>query len=237
MYTSAHLYTLPAGARGFDTAGVVTDAVIADAKKKGYTFIGRYVPRTVTHEYDLTSAEAMRILLSGLGLFTIQHVAPEGWVPSAVLGTSYAQTAALALDRLGFPQGMPVVLDQEGVKPGTPASASIDYANHWHALIAGNGWLPAIYLGWRSGMSGKDAYWKLRFTHYFAAYNLNKDAYPAVRGVQLQQHTQVKVGGIWVDPITAMTDKLGAGFVVLATSQPRALRRKAGVARRARKRA
>lgn len=237
MFETAHLYALPAGAKGFDTDSVVTDAVLTAAEARGYRYIGRYVTRTAPHDYDLSLPEAQRIIAAGFGLFLIQHVAPDGWVPSGGLGTSYAQTALLAAIALRMPYGTPIVLDLEGVKPGTPAAAVIDYANSWHALVAGHGFLPAIYLGWRSGISGKDAYWKLRFTHYFAAYNLNADQYPAVRGVQLQQAKQVKVGGILVDPLTAAVDRLGGAFPVLRREDGLTLaRRGAGAARKRAKR-
>ncbi|MGH3426865.1 MAG: glycoside hydrolase domain-containing protein [Mycobacteriales bacterium] len=238
MVENCHLYSLPDGAKGFDTDRVVTDQVLAAAKAKQFTYIGRYVPRATPHDYDLSLAEAKRILDAGFGLFLIQHVALPGWVPTAVLGTSYGATAAAAATALNLPPGISLVLDLEGVKPRTPAADTIAYANDWHSIVAAHGPLPAIYLGWRSGLSGSDAYRTLRFTHYIAAYNLDGSAYPIIRGVQMQQKLQIKLGGILVDPQVATADQLGGRFVVLRRDDGLSLapRRKAGAARRGTKR-
>src|SRR3954466_10782917 len=43
------------------------------------------------------------------------------------------------------------------------------------------------YVGWHCRLTPKQLYQELRFTHYWAAYNLNSDQAPAIRGVQLRQ--------------------------------------------------
>jgi hypothetical protein len=44
-----------------------------------------------------------------------------------------------------------------------------------------------VYVGYRAGLSATQLYRALRFTHYWGAYNLNTDRYPAVRGLQMKQ--------------------------------------------------
>jgi hypothetical protein len=238
MLENAHLYSLAAGARGFDADAIVTDAVIRDAIKKKFTYIGRYVRRTTSHDYDLTAIEAERIVNAGLGLFAIQHVAPDRWKPTGDLGFQYGRTCADELDHIGLPPGTIAVLDLEGVADAATAEQVIAYCNQWHSVVASRGFVPCLYIGWESGLTGRDAYWRLRFTRYWGAYNVNSDQAPAVRGFQLQQQKQVKVGGIMVDPLVANPDKLGSSFIVLRREDGLSgVRREAGVARKARKRA
>jgi hypothetical protein len=44
-----------------------------------------------------------------------------------------------------------------------------------------------LYVGYHAGLSATQLYRALRFTHYWSAYNLNADEFPAVRGVQMRQ--------------------------------------------------
>jgi hypothetical protein len=218
---------------------IVTDAVIRAAKaRKSFGYIGRYVRRTTSHDYDLTAIEAERIVTAGIGLYAIQHVAPGRWKPTGDLGFQYGRTAADELDHIGLPPGSIAMLDLEGVADTATAEQVIAYCNQWHSVVAGRGFAPCLYIGWESGLTGHDAYYRLRFTRYCGAYNVNKDQAPAVRGFQLQQYSQVKVGGIMVDPVVANPDRLGSSFAVLRSERgPAGARRTAGVARKARKRA
>jgi len=77
--------------------------------------------------------------------------------------------------------------DLEGVAPGTLSQRVIDYCNGWHAAVSGAGYVPGLYVGYRAGLKPTQLYRALRFTHYWGAYNLNADQYPAVRGIQMKQ--------------------------------------------------
>ncbi len=220
--------TLPDGARGFDCNRRLSGADCADFRALGYTFAVRYVVRTTTHSYDLSVSERDVILGSGLALMVVQHVAPEGWHPTAALGTQYGQTAASECGLLGLPDGMTLWCDLEGVAPGTPAAEVIGYGNAWYDAVGALGFVPGLYVGWHAGLGPHDLYHALRFAAYWSAYNLDADAVPAVRGVQMQQSVataaDVPVGWapntIDVDMITA--DALGGtpSLVVSDTTPP-----------------
>src|SRR5947199_275970 len=49
------------------------------------------------------------------------------------------------------------------------------------------GYVPGVYVGYRAGLTPIGLYRSLKFTHYWGAYNLNVDQYPAVRGIQMKQ--------------------------------------------------
>jgi hypothetical protein len=188
---NGHLYTAPSGAKGFDCNGALSAGVAEAFVEAGYSFAVRYVRRQQFHAYDLTADEASRILSAGLALMAVQHVeSAESWIPSQQKGSIYGATAATEASRLGMPHGSMLWCDLEGVAPGTPNATVIEYCNQWHAAVAGAGFLPGLYIGWHCGLTGHQLYEALRFTHYWAAYNLNVDQYPVVRGVQMQQRAR-----------------------------------------------
>jgi hypothetical protein len=66
-----------------------------------------------------------------------------------------------------------------------------------------------------------DLYKRLRFAHYWGAYNLNADQYPAVRGLQMKQSKRQPTDAVpgvqldfQVDRISA--DRLGGHPTLLA---------------------
>ena len=77
----------------------------------------------------------------------VQHVARDGWAPSKELGTVYGRNAAALTLSIGFPPGINVWLDLEGVKPSTSHRVVIDYCNAWFAELASAGFAPGIYIG------------------------------------------------------------------------------------------
>lgn len=188
---NGHLYTGSPGLKGFDCNAALARPALDAFVEAGYTFVVRYVRRQQFHAADLSTDEATRILDAGLALMAVQHVeSAESWIPSQQKGATYGATAAGEVARLGFPPGAMVWLDLEGVAPGTSPDTVIAYCNQWHAAVAGAGFLPGLYIGWHSGLTKHQLYEGLRFTHYWAAYNLNVDQYPVVRGVQMQQRAR-----------------------------------------------
>ena len=99
---------------------------------------------------DLSEAEARTILSAGLALMPVQHVARDGWSPSKALGTVYGRNAAANTLSIGFPPGINVWLDLEGVKPSISHRIVIDYCNAWFAEVASAGFAPGIYIGARA---------------------------------------------------------------------------------------
>jgi hypothetical protein len=152
----------------------------------------------------------------------VQYVESESaWIPAARKGTTNGSVAAREAEKLGVPWGVTIWCDLEGVKVGTPRQQVIDYCNRWHVAVSGAGYVPGLYVGYHPGLSATQLYLTLRFSHYWAAYNLNTDQVPAVRGVQMKQSLRRPADAIpgvhldfQVDRISA--DRLGGRPTLLA---------------------
>ena len=188
MSLPGHVFTAPDGVRGFDTAATVTASAAAALHKAGYRFCVRYVRRDKPHASALSPKEAKSLLNAGLGLMAVQYVESDSsWKPTAVKGSRNGEIAASEAEKLEFPWGITIWCDLEGVEVGTPAQQTIDYCNRWHAAVSSAGYVPGLYVGYRAGLTPLQLYRSLRFTHYWGAFNLNADQYPAVRGLQMKQ--------------------------------------------------
>lgn len=172
---------------GFDCNVKLTYEQARTFYKAGFRFVVRYVRRASKHPYDLTSTEAYNIMKAGLGLMIVQHVAPPGWLPNADLGSYYGTIAGKETKDLGVLAGTTVWCDLEGVMPQHPARATIEFCNRWYDGVAAAGFTPGLYVGFGAELTPSQLYKNLKFSSYWGAYNLNKDQYPAVRGVQMQQ--------------------------------------------------
>ncbi len=194
MTLPGDVFTAPDGVRGFDTAETVTAGAAAAFHKKGYRFCVRYVRRDKPHRSALSRIEAKSLLNAGLGLMAVQYVESDSsWNPTAAKGSRNGEIAASEAGMLELPWGVTVWCDLEGVAVGTPAQRVIDYCNRWHAAVSRAGYVPGLYVGYHAGLTRMQLYRALRFTHYWGAYNLNADQYPAVRGLQMKQ-SQRKAG-------------------------------------------
>lgn len=222
MPIPGHIFTAPDGVRGIDTTERITPRVAVALRVHGYRFCVRYVRRDRPHASALNTAEARTILDSGLALMLVQYVESDSmWIPTAAKGTRNGSIAAAETARLGIPWGVTIWCDLEGVKVGTPRQQVIDYCNRWHTAASAAGYLPGLYVGYHPGLTASQLYLRLRFTHYWGAYNLNSNQVPATRGVQMRQsvrRAQDAVPGVQldfqVDRISA--DRLGGLPTVLA---------------------
>ncbi len=188
MSLPGHVFTAPDGVRGIDTAETVSASAAAALRKNGFRFCVRYVRRDKPHASALSSNEAKSLLNAGIGIMAVQYVESDSsWNPSAVKGDRNGAVAASEAEKLGLPWGVTIWCDLEGVGVGAPAKATIDYCNRWHAAVSAAGYVPGLYVGYRAGLTPLQLYRSLRFTHYWGAYNLNADQYPAVRGLQMKQ--------------------------------------------------
>ena len=188
MSLPGHVFTTPDGLRGFDTASTVTASAAVALHGKGYRFCVRYVRRDKPHASALSRNEAKSILNAGLALMAVQYVESESsWKPTAAKGTRNGGIAASEAEKLEFPWGITIWCDLEGVAAGTSAQMIIDYCNRWHAAISSAGYVPGLYVGYHARLTPLQLYRSLRFTHYWGAFNLNADQYPAVRGLQMKQ--------------------------------------------------
>jgi hypothetical protein len=188
MTLPGHVFTAPDGVRGIDTTERITPGTAAALYIHGYRYCVRYVRRDKPHASALNPAEARSLLDAGLGLMLVQYVESESaWIPSSRKGTTNGSVASAEAEKLGVPWGVTIWCDLEGVKVGTPRQQVIDYCNRWHAAVSGAGYVPGLYVGYHPGLTATQLYLRLRFSHYWAAYNLNADQFPAVRGVQMKQ--------------------------------------------------
>jgi len=198
----------PAGLSGFDVNSRLTANQATSLKNAGYDFCIRYVPRMeTTATNNLTHNEAVIILNAGLALSAVQHASPEGWTPTADLGTTYGKYAATyASETVGLPQGMNIWCDLEMVANDTDAAAVIAYCQAWYNAVLAAGYVPGLYVGYGIKLSDQQLYQDLSFQHYWLAYN-GQDV--ATRGFQLIQSDQKTVSGITLDPDRTQNDRLG----------------------------
>jgi hypothetical protein len=213
--TSAQANTM-----GFDCNSVVRAADARRFAMNGYKFALRYIPRELPKINDLTATELQLLVGAGLGMMPVQHVEKDGppwWTPTIDKGRRYGQTAVDYCRSIGVPNGVTVWLDLEGVVPRTNPEDIIRYCNYWFDRVKAGGYEPGIYVGYGAGLTPAQLYQRLKFSRYWAAFNLNGDQYPAVRGVCMRQHAGSPPAGvpfpIDVDGVTG--DHLG-GLPTLA---------------------
>ncbi len=198
----------PSGALGFDADSVISLSVAQQFASQGYQFCVRYLSLGNRQAAgDLSSGEALNILTGGLALMPVQHVANPGWVPSASLGQTNGSNAASNAAAVGFPQGVNVWCDLEGVSSGTPAQPVIDYCNAWYTAVSNAGYVPGLYVGANAILNGQQLY-DLSFQHYWQS----ESTVPALpqRGYQMvQSFVAAPVNGIGIDKDVAQTDSEG----------------------------
>lgn len=180
--------TIPANARGFDCNRPLTAVEAQKMFDHGYRFGVRYVARVTPKPNDLSRDEIDHLFAAGLAFMPVQHVESESsWTPTLEMGRVYGSGAVNHCRAVGVLAKTCVWLDLEGVNVATPKADIIAYCNTWFNVVAGAGYTPAIYVGWHAGLNADELFARLKFKHYWAAYNLNADQYPATRGVQMRQ--------------------------------------------------
>lgn len=192
------------GLLGFDANTVITDEIAQTFFAQGYRFCLRYLSRGPESPSDLSAAEAEVILQSGLALMAVQHVRLPNWQPTGALGQQDGQAAAQNAADVGFPPGVSIWCDLEGVQAGTDAQNVIDYCNSWFTAVAGAGYIPGLYVGFGSGLNEQQLF-NLNFQHYWRS----QSNVPNVgsRGYQMiQLFPEVKVNGIGVDIDVTQSD-------------------------------
>ena len=203
------------GVLGFDTGEVVTAANAAAFFTQGYRFCVRYVSRVAQQgSDDLTAAEALAILGAGLALSPVQHVRAEGWAPTPDLGASDGVHAAYHAFTLGFPAGVNVWCDLEGVATGTAAQQVIDYCNSWYSAVFAAGYLPGLYVGANEILSGQALFQSLKFSHYWKSLSTVPEV--AGRGYQMIQSNEQTLNGIDIDENQTQNDLRGGAVVWLS---------------------
>lgn len=213
MPLAGNVTAAPSGLRGFDANTVIDESAAKAFWDAGYRFVLRYVGRTQMASYDLSTAEAEILLNQGFGVMPVQHVLNPGWNPTAQLGAQYGTNAAKFSQQIGFPPGVNVWCDLECVADGTAASDVVAYCNAWYTAVADAGYVPGLYVGYQPGLSGGQLFSALKFTSYWAAYNVDGVSTPKPRGWQMIQSVgKGTVGGLSTevyDADTTQTDGKG----------------------------
>lgn len=213
----------PDQARGFDCTVMLSDEGAAAFQAHGYAFAVRYVSRAdAPNRNDLAAPETERILAAGLGLMAVQHVESElAWVPTEAKGLANGKAAAAGVAAAGLPAGAMVWCDLEGVARSVGCDAVIGYCHAWWDVVHRSGFVPGLYVGYHARLSPEQLY-NLPFEHYWAAYNLNADEYPATRGCQMHQWAARGSDrppgiGFEFDVNTVLADNLG-GLPMMVTA-------------------
>lgn len=175
----------PPGDNGIDTNSVISQSSGAAYRQMGDVFAVRYISRGSSEDSgDLTHGEAAGILAGGLALMPVQHVRLSPWQPTGDLGTSDGKAAGALSASVGFPTGVNVWCDLEGVDTSSSAADVTAYADNWAAAVTAAGYVPGLYVGANSGLTA-DQLGSLNFQHYWKSFS----TVPTVtgRGYQLIQ--------------------------------------------------
>jgi hypothetical protein len=198
----------------------LNDSHCRAAKARGFSFCLRYVSRGEREKAnDLQEGEARTILNAGLALMPVQHVARAGWSPTKRLGTIYGRNAAVHVGQIGFPPGVNVWLDLEGVKNSTSHATVIDYCNAWIAEVASAGFVPGVYIGARAILTGEEIFWRLQAKHFWKSGSRVPDI--PHRGYQLIQKIirNDKINGTDIDRNLTVNDNFGQSVLWFASKQ------------------
>ncbi|MGO4885472.1 MAG: DUF1906 domain-containing protein [Bryobacteraceae bacterium] len=194
-------------APGFDSDTIITAAVAQPFFAAGYRFCVRYLSLGTQAPGDLSAAEALNILNSGLALMPVQHVRNVNWSPSQALGQQDGGHAVANAQSIGFPPGVSVWCDLEGVAAGTPASNVTDHCTAWFTAVNAAGYIPGLYVGANAILTGQQLF-DLPFQHYWRSLSRVPDI--PVRGYQLLQLSpSITANRIGIDVDIAQTDNQG----------------------------
>ena len=192
---------------GFDSDTIITAFAAQQFFNRGFKFCVRYLSLGAQAARDLSTQEATSILDSGLALMPVQHVRNPGWSPTAAVGQQDGQNAASNAQEIGFPPGVNVWCDLEGVGTTAAAQDVIDYCQAWYSALDTAGYLPGLYVGANSLLSGQQLF-DLSFQHYWRS----QSSVPQIptRGYQLIQFLpSVAANGIAIDLDMTQTDSEG----------------------------
>lgn len=206
----------PVGLRGFDCNQRLSPGSAAQFRAAGFRFAVRYVGRRHAADFDISESEAKDILKMGLALMLVQHVENPSWTPTGALGTEYGAFAAASAKKVGYHLGAMIWCDLEGVRSHTEPRDIIAFCNNWHQQVGQAGYTPGLYVGYDPGLSASQLYYKLRFEHYWSAYNLNVDQVPQKRGVQMEQGRERVLADIRYDPDIIKADNFDSLPLMLA---------------------
>lgn len=170
----------PEGALGFDVNHPLTAAQARSARRAGFRFCIRYVPRlelavNPIGDGDITEHEADAILDAGLSLVLVQHVSNPGWTASAAKGMRFGRNAAIYAAACGFPvihgeePRVSLFLDLEEVNLSSGSEAIVAFCNEWYEAVWDSGFEPGIYVGSKNGLNAQQLFQDTPFRQYWHA--------------------------------------------------------------------
>lgn len=190
---------------GFDSDTIITAVAAQQFHGAGYKFCLRYLSLVGQESpQDLSTEEATDVLNSGLALMPVQHVRRPGWLPSQDLGEQYGQDAATNAQNVGFPIGVNIWCDLEGVSAQAAQQDVIDYCEAWYEAVDSAGYIPGLYVGAGARLTGQQLY-DMRFQHYWRSQSEVPDI--PKRGYQLLQlFPSIQLNGLLIDLDVAQND-------------------------------
>jgi Domain of unknown function (DUF1906) len=192
----------------FDIDSPLNETQAAEFAKAGYLGGIRYLPRASDLVAgNLSMAEIEIMLAAGLGISAVQHVSPNNWNPTAILGSQYGQYASQYAHEIGLPSGMHIWLDLEMVNTSATVADITAYCTNWFNAVQAGGFLGALYVGWQAGLNSHQLYINLPFKAYWKGYNA--DISVDTRGYMITQHPQQSLNGIFFDPNAIGPDDIG----------------------------
>ena len=144
----------------------------------------------------------------------VQHPRAAGWAPTSGLGASDGVQAASHSSALGFPGGVNVWCDLEGVAAGTSPDDVIAYCNSWFDAVAATGYVPGIYVGADAILEGPALHDSLKFAHYWKSLSNVPDI--PVRGYQMIQSNEHTANNVDIDDDRTRNDLLNDTVLWLA---------------------
>jgi hypothetical protein len=196
--------------KGFDTNTKLSYEKAVEFKNDGYEFAIRYVGRLSTASNDIDPVELKNILKAGLQLGLVQHCPPKpGIFPSAGIGSLWGKNAATFAEAAGYEKGCILYLDLEDVNPEYSKKQAdiIAFCNAWYDEVHQAGYVPGIYIGFNTFLTGDQLYKSLKFQHYWKSFSKVPDV--TTRGYEMVQLKWITENGIQIDTNEVTGDKLG----------------------------
>lgn len=197
MSLAGTLQAASPGLIGFDSDTAIASDVARQFAAQGFHFCLRYVSQGPQPPSDLSIGEANAILDAGLALMPVQHAHLPNWQPTRSLGDSDGAFATRNSHLIGFPPGVNVWCDLEGIASGARADDVIAYCNAWYAAVKTGGYLPGLYVGYDTQLNAQQL-GSLKFQAYWRSQSVVPNV--AGRGFQLLQlYPSVTRNGIKID--------------------------------------
>ncbi len=134
------LWSIPVGARGFDTVARLTEEQAIAFARDGFAFCVPY----------LDSADAAYIAMltnSGLAVMATSYSRESGWTVTADEGATTGAFMTRRAKECGFLPGVNVYLDLEGMSDATSPEDANSYVRLAAAPLEGSGFVPGAYVG------------------------------------------------------------------------------------------